>query len=127
MSTTTLTHVSALSRLGHALSDDTRTRILLALRDGPARPSALAGELGVSKQVMSNQLACLRGCGLCILPDFVAREHPDVVVTDRLAPLAVLDQVPAHAEVVDVANMLLAAVRRGEDTKAVDEGATQTV
>ena len=46
MSTTTLTHVSALSRLGHALSDDTRTRILLALRDGPARPSALAGELG---------------------------------------------------------------------------------
>ncbi|WP_281711450.1 ArsR/SmtB family transcription factor [Dermacoccus nishinomiyaensis] len=64
MSTTTLTHVSALSRLGHALSDDTRTRILLALRDGPARPSALAGELGVSKQVMSNQLACLRGCGL---------------------------------------------------------------
>ncbi|NYL41736.1 transcriptional regulator, partial [Salmonella enterica subsp. enterica serovar Typhimurium] len=41
MSTTTLTHVSALSRLGHALSDDTRTRILLALRDGPARPSAL--------------------------------------------------------------------------------------
>jgi len=64
MSTTTLTHVSALSRLSHALSDDTRTRILLALRDGPARPSALAGELGVSKQVMSNQLACLRGCGL---------------------------------------------------------------
>lgn len=64
MSSTTLTHVSALSRLGHALSDDTRTRILLALRDGPARPSDLAVSLGVSKQVMSNQLACLRGCGL---------------------------------------------------------------
>ncbi|MDH5152892.1 ArsR/SmtB family transcription factor [Kocuria palustris] len=64
MSTATLTHTSALSRLGHALSDDTRTRILLALREAPARPSELAGALGVSKQVMSNQLACLRGCGL---------------------------------------------------------------
>lgn len=64
MSTATLIHTSALSRLGHALSDDTRTGILLALRDGPARPSELARDLEVSKQVMSNQLACLRGCGL---------------------------------------------------------------
>ena len=31
----TPTHVSALSRLGHALADDTRTWILLALRAGP--------------------------------------------------------------------------------------------
>jgi DNA-binding transcriptional ArsR family regulator len=64
MSTVTLAHTSALSRLGHALSDGTRTGILLALRDAPARPSELAQSLGVSKQVMSNQLACLRGCGL---------------------------------------------------------------
>ena len=62
----THTHTSALSRLGHALSDGTRTRILLALRDAPARPSELAQTLGVSKQVMSNQLGCLRGCGLVI-------------------------------------------------------------
>lgn len=64
MRTASLTHVSALSRLGHVLSGDTRTRILLALREGPARPSQLAGAIGVSRQVMSNQLACLRGCGL---------------------------------------------------------------
>ena len=64
MSTVTLTHTSALSRLGNALADETRTRILLALREGPARPSELAQALGVSKQVMSNQLGCLRGCGL---------------------------------------------------------------
>jgi DNA-binding transcriptional ArsR family regulator len=62
--TVTDTHASALSRLGHAISDGTRTGILLALREGPARPSELATRLGVSKQVMSNQLACLRGCGL---------------------------------------------------------------
>ncbi|MFD6443599.1 ArsR/SmtB family transcription factor [Promicromonospora sp. NPDC060204] len=60
----TLTHTAALARLGHALSDETRTRILLALREAPAYPSDLADALGVSRQVMSNQLACLRGCGL---------------------------------------------------------------
>jgi len=60
----TTSHASALSRLGHMLSDGTRTQILLVLREGPARPSELAARLGVTKQVMSNQLACLRGCGL---------------------------------------------------------------
>jgi len=62
--TVTTTHMAALARLGHALSDETRTRILLALREAPAFPSDLADALGVSRQVMSNQLACLRGCGL---------------------------------------------------------------
>jgi DNA-binding transcriptional ArsR family regulator len=64
METVTLTHTAALARLGHALSDGTRARILLALREAPACPSDLADALGVSRQVMSNQLACLRGCGL---------------------------------------------------------------
>jgi DNA-binding transcriptional ArsR family regulator len=64
MPSATLTHTAALARLGHALSDATRSGILLALRDGPAYPSDLADALGVSRQVMSNQLSCLRGCGL---------------------------------------------------------------
>ena len=64
--TATLTHTAALARLGHALSDATRAAILLALRNGPAYPSDLAEALGVSRQVMSNQLACLRGCGLVV-------------------------------------------------------------
>jgi DNA-binding transcriptional ArsR family regulator len=61
---TTLTHTATLARIGFALGDPTRTRILLALRDEPGYPSDLAERLGVSRQVMSNQLACLRGCGL---------------------------------------------------------------
>lgn len=65
-----LSHTSALARLGHALSDPTRTGVLLALREAPAYPSDLADALGVSRQVMSNQLACLRGCGLVeAIPD----------------------------------------------------------
>lgn len=64
MLTATATHTAALARFGHALSDPTRVGILLALRSAPGHPADLADALGVSRQVMSNQLACLRGCGL---------------------------------------------------------------
>jgi DNA-binding transcriptional ArsR family regulator len=56
----------ALARFGHALSDPTRTRVLLALREGPAYPADLAELAGVTRQAMSNHLACLRGCGLVV-------------------------------------------------------------
>lgn len=83
--TVTLTHTAALARLGHVLSDETRTRILLALREAPAYPSDLADALGVSRQVMSNQLACLRGCGLVdSIPD--GRRTWYRLADERLAP-----------------------------------------
>lgn len=50
-----------------------------------------------------------------------------VMMTDGLTAEQSDGNAREEVEVVDVANMLLAAVRRGEDTKAVDEGATQTV
>jgi DNA-binding transcriptional ArsR family regulator len=62
----TLTHVDALSRFGHALSDTTRARILLDLNRAPNYPAALADQIGVSRQTLSNHLACLRGCGLVV-------------------------------------------------------------
>ena len=59
-----------LARFGHALSDPTRARVLLALREAPAYPADLASLIGVSRQVMSNHLSCLRGCGLvAAVPD----------------------------------------------------------
>ncbi|WP_067460598.1 ArsR/SmtB family transcription factor [Nocardia alba] len=62
----TALHTDALARFGHALSDTTRTGILLELRDGPAYPANLADKLAVSRQILSNHLACLRGCGLVV-------------------------------------------------------------
>lgn len=62
----TLLHSDALSRFGYALSDSTRTQILLHLRRGPGYPSDLAERIGVSRQILSNHLACLRGCGLVV-------------------------------------------------------------
>jgi ArsR family transcriptional regulator, cadmium/lead-responsive transcriptional repressor len=63
---TIATHAEVLSRFGHALSDPTRSRVLLALREGPAYPADLAVSLGVSRTNLSNHLACLRGCGLVV-------------------------------------------------------------
>ena len=61
-----VSHFEALTRFGCAISDPTRARILLALRSGPGYPSDLAVAFGVSRQIMSNHLACLRGCGLVV-------------------------------------------------------------
>ncbi|SFM72942.1 HTH-type transcriptional regulator CmtR [Nocardia asteroides] len=66
METLPLAHTDALARFGHALSDATRTQILLNLRHGPAYPAELADRIGVSRQILSNHLACLRGCGLVV-------------------------------------------------------------
>ena len=66
----TLLHHDALARFGHALSDPTRTQILLSLRQGPGYPSELAEQIGVTRQILSNHLTCLRGCGLvAAVPD----------------------------------------------------------
>jgi DNA-binding transcriptional ArsR family regulator len=55
-----------LARVGLALADETRRRILFRLIDGPAYPCDLADELHATRANVSNHLACLRGCGLVI-------------------------------------------------------------
>lgn len=62
----TAVHTDALARFGHALSDPTRTRILPSLCRAPGYPSELAEQIGVTRQILSNHLACLRGCGLVV-------------------------------------------------------------
>jgi DNA-binding transcriptional ArsR family regulator len=64
MGTAALLNVDVLERVGVALADGTRRRILLRLLDGPAYPAQLAEALGGSRAGISNHLACLRGCGL---------------------------------------------------------------
>lgn len=62
----TVKNSEVLARFGHAISDPTRARILLALRSAPSYPAELAEELNISKQSVSNHLSCLRGCGLVV-------------------------------------------------------------
>lgn len=56
--------MNALGRLGKALADDTRRRILVSLLDSPSFSGELADELGLTKANVSNHLTCLRGCRL---------------------------------------------------------------
>ena len=55
-----------LARVGRALADENRCRILLRLLDGPCYPTELADALGLTKGNTSNHLTCLRGCGLVV-------------------------------------------------------------
>ncbi len=55
-----------MNRLGRAMADPTRSRILLELIEAPGYPARLAGTLGLTRTNVSNHLACLRGCGLVV-------------------------------------------------------------
>lgn len=62
-----LTYASRLdvmNRLGRAMADPTRSRILMSLLQAPGYPAELARELGLSRTNVSNHLSCLRGCGI---------------------------------------------------------------
>jgi len=55
-----------MNRLGRAMADSSRSRILLSLLEGPGYPAELAAELEQTRSNVSNHLACLRGCGLIV-------------------------------------------------------------
>ncbi len=55
-----------MTRLGRAMADPTRSRILLELLSAPGYPARLARELGLTRTNVSNHLACLRGCGIVV-------------------------------------------------------------
>lgn len=76
--------LDGLSRLGSALADGTRRRLLVALARGPGYPAELAVELGESRQNVSNHLACLRGCGL-VVAAHEGRRMRYALVDQRLA------------------------------------------
>lgn len=63
---TIASRVDAMNRLGRAMADPTRSRILLSLLAEPGYPAQLARDLDLSRTNVSNHLACLRGCGIVI-------------------------------------------------------------
>lgn len=64
MAVSTLVDLESLRRIGVALADPTRQRILVELLDGPAYPTELADQLLTTRANLSNHLTCLRECGL---------------------------------------------------------------
>ena len=55
-----------MNRLGRALADPTRSRLLMTLLDRPAYPAELARDLALTRSNVSNHLGCLRACGIVI-------------------------------------------------------------
>lgn len=102
----TMIHADVLARFAHALSDGTRSRVMLALVEGPAYPGELADSLGVSRQALSNHLACLRGCGLVVAVPEGRRTRYELAdrrlghaLTDLLGVVLAVD--PTHCDTSD--------------------------
>lgn len=58
--------LDVLNRLGRAMADPTRARILVTLLREASYPAELARDLDLSRTNVSNHLACLRGCGIVV-------------------------------------------------------------
>ena len=58
--------LDVMNRLGRAMADPTRSRILLSLLARPGYPGELAQELTLTRSNVSNHLSCLRGCGIVV-------------------------------------------------------------
>jgi ArsR family transcriptional regulator, cadmium/lead-responsive transcriptional repressor len=56
--------MGTLGRIGLALADPTRRRVLVHLTGGPGYPAEMAEQFGTTRANLSNHLACLRECGL---------------------------------------------------------------
>ncbi|MCS0499119.1 Cd(II)/Pb(II)-sensing metalloregulatory transcriptional regulator CmtR [Protaetiibacter mangrovi] len=63
---TRATRLDVVNRLGRAMADPTRSRILLSLLDAPGYPASLARDLELTRSNVSNHLACLRDCGIVV-------------------------------------------------------------
>jgi DNA-binding transcriptional ArsR family regulator len=64
MAVLTRSDLSTLARVGTALADPTRRRVLVQLIDGPGYPAEMADSFGTTRANLSNHLTCLRECGL---------------------------------------------------------------
>ncbi|GAB3168640.1 metalloregulator ArsR/SmtB family transcription factor [Myceligenerans halotolerans] len=63
---TIASRVDVMNRLGRAMADPTRSRILLSLLESPGYPAQLARDLELTRTNVSNHLSCLRGCGIVV-------------------------------------------------------------
>jgi DNA-binding transcriptional ArsR family regulator len=61
---TSASRLDVMNRLGRALADPTRSRILLSLLNEPGYPAQLSRDLELTRSNVSNHLSCLRGCGI---------------------------------------------------------------
>ena len=107
---TIASRTDVMNRLGRAMADPTRSRILLILLERPTYPADLSRELALTRSNVSNHLTCLRGCGIVVATREgrqtryeIADPHLTRALTVLLdTVLAVDDGAPCAAEHCDV-------------------------
>lgn len=82
-----------MNRLGRALADSTRSRILISLLDEPGYPAKLARDLELTRTNVSNHLACLRGCGMVVAAPEGRRTRYEIADPHLAAALTALVEV----------------------------------
>jgi len=82
--------IDAMNRIGRALADPTRSRILLSLLGAPGYPAQLARELDLTRTNVSNHLACLRGCGIIVAEPEGRRTRYEIADSHLAAALTAL-------------------------------------
>ena len=75
---TLASRLDAMQRLGRAMADPTRSRILLSLLACPAHPAELANALDLTRSNVSNHLGCLRDCGIVVAEPEGRRTRYDI-------------------------------------------------
>ena len=63
---TITSRLDVMNRLGRAMADPTRSRILMTLLEGPSYPAVLSRDLELTRSNVSNHLTCLRDCGIVV-------------------------------------------------------------
>ena len=90
---TIASRVDAMNRLGRAMADPTRSRLLLCLLRAPGYPAQLARELNLTRTNVSNHLACLRGCGIVVAEPEGRRTRYEIADPHLAAALTALVEV----------------------------------
>lgn len=90
---TMASRVDVMNRLGRAMADPTRSRILLALMQEPGYPAQLARALGLTRTNVSNHLSCLRGCGIVVAEPEGRRTRYEIADPHLASALAALVEV----------------------------------
>ena len=102
---TIASRLDVMNRLGRAMADPTRSRILMTLLEGPSYPAVLSRELELARSNVSNHLTCLRDCGI-VVAEPEGRQTRHEIADPHLAAalIALVDvtlAVDEHAPCVD--------------------------
>ena len=87
---TIASRLDVMNRLGRAMADPTRSRILMTLLDGQGYPAEISQSLDLTRSNVSNHLSCLRDCGIVVAEPEGRKTHYEIADPHLAAALEAL-------------------------------------